>query len=165
MDPEKASKRKKIPAQTIVVETADGGATWGSVDAPSAGQVASARFAGVEGLLVMGYDETYQWPSDVYKLAGSGLERVYRDKSPRITDALLFQGPRVFLAGVEPTGKMNSAPIPGKVHFLESTDLQTWAEMKVDYKAQARQVILAGPDADHMWAATDTGFILHLVTP
>jgi len=165
MDPEKASKRKKISALTIVVETADGGATWGSVDAPSAGQVASARFAGNEGLLVMGYDETYQWPSDVYKLAGVGLERVYRDKSPRINDALLFAGPRMFLAGVEPTGKMNSAPIPGKIHILQSSDFKTWSEMKVDYKALARQVILAGPDASHVWAATDTGFILHLVTP
>jgi photosystem II stability/assembly factor-like uncharacterized protein len=165
MDPEKAAKRKKISALTIAVESADNGATWASVDTPSAGQVASARFLGVEGLLVMGYDETYQWPSDVYKLSGTGLERVFRDKSPRITDALLFAGPRVFLSGVEPTGKMNTAPIPGKVHILESSDFQTWSEMKVDYKAQARQVILAGPDANHMWAATDTGFILHLVTP
>ncbi len=39
-----------------------------------------------------------------------------------------------------------------------------WDEMKVDYRAVARTVMLAGPDAEHVWAATDTGMILHLNT-
>ena len=34
--------------------------------------------------------------------------------------------------------------------------------MKVDYRAVAGSVMLAGPDEDHLWAATDTGMILHL---
>ena len=38
-----------------------------------------------------------------------------------------------------------------------------WTEMPVDYKAVATTLVLAGPDRDHLWAATDTGMILHLV--
>lgn len=80
-----------------------------------------------------------------------------------MTDAALFAGPRAFLAAVEPPGKLNVAPIPGKVHILTSSNFTDWAEMKVDYKAAARSVVLAGPDAGHQWAATDTGMILHLL--
>ena len=35
--------------------------------------------------------------------------------------------------------------------------------MPVDYKANARSLVLAGPDAEHQWAATDTGMILWLI--
>ena len=64
---------------------------------------------------------------------------------------------------VEPPGKLNSAPIPGKVKFITSTGFKGWTEMEVDYKAEAGRVKLAGPDPDHLWAATDTGMILRLV--
>ena len=47
--------------------------------------------------------------------------------------------------------------------MLTSTNLTDWTEMDVDYKAEARSLVLAGPDADNQWAATDTGMILHLV--
>ncbi|HVP00465.1 MAG TPA: YCF48-related protein [Bryobacteraceae bacterium] len=163
MDPESAAKRKAIPSLTLMAETTDGGATWSVVSVPLQGIVTSARITAKEGLIVMGFDESFQWPSDVYRLADRKTGRVFRDKSPRVIDALLFNGPRAFLAGVEPTGKMNTAPIPGKVRILESSDFQTWTEMKVDYKATGRQVILAGPDPEHLWVATDTGRILHLV--
>jgi hypothetical protein len=54
-------------------------------------------------------------------------------------------------------------PIPGKVRMLSSTNLSDWTEMPVDYKAVARSLVLAGPDAEHLWAATDTGMILQMV--
>ena len=57
---------------------------------------------------------------------------------------------------------MNTAALPGKVKILESGDFETWTDMPVDYKALARSVVIAGPDPEHMWAATDTGMILHL---
>jgi len=88
--------------------------------------------------------------------------RVFREKSPRVIDAALFPGPHIFLAGVEPTGKMNTAALPGAVKILESNDFKTWTDMAVDYKAVARSVIIAGPDPEHLWLATDTGMILHL---
>ena len=165
MDPERASKRRQVPTLTLLAQTSDGGATWSTSTAPLFGSVSSMRFIGEEGILVMGFNESFQWPSDVYRLANSQTSRVYREKTPRIVDAALFHGPHTYLAGVEPTGKMNIAPIPGKVHVLESDDFKTWTEIKVDYKAQARQVVLSGPDQDHMWMATDTGMILHLVKP
>jgi hypothetical protein len=60
---------------------------------------------------------------------------------------------------------MNTAPIPGKIKILESSDFTTWTEMPVDYKAAARSVIIAGPDQDHVWVATDTGMILTIARP
>jgi hypothetical protein len=48
------------------------------------------------------------------------------------------------------------------VRILQSDDFNTWTEMPVDYKAIARSVVMAGPDPEHLWVATDTGMILHL---
>jgi photosystem II stability/assembly factor-like uncharacterized protein len=162
MDPERASKRKQLPTLTLMVQTKDGGATWDTTTAPLFGIVTSLRYAGGDGLIVMGFNESFQWPSDVYRLSDHETGRVFRDKTPRVIDAELYPGPHIYLAGVQPTGKMNTAAIPGKVRILESDDFKTWTEMAVDYKAEARSVVMAGPDADHLWVATDTGMILHL---
>jgi hypothetical protein len=162
MDPERASKRKQVPTLTLIAQTRDGGATWVADTAPLFGLVTSVRYAGADGLIVMGFNESFEWPSEVYRMAEDGPTRVFREKTPRVVDSALYPGPRGYLAGVEPTGKMNSAAIPGKVRILESDDFQTWTEMPVDYKAVARSVIMAGSDRDHLWVATDTGMILHL---
>jgi Photosynthesis system II assembly factor YCF48 len=163
-DPERASKRKEVPTLTLVVQTIDGGATWDASTAPLFGLVSSVRSAGAEWLIVMGFNESFQWASEVYRMAGKDSNRIFRDKTPRIIDAQIYKGPHAFLAGVEPTGKMNTAALPGRVRILESNDFDTWTEMPVDYKALARSVVIAGPDADHLWVATDTGMILHLRT-
>jgi len=89
-------------------------------------------------------------------------ESVFKQKDRVVTDAAIFADGRTFLAAVEPPGRLRSAPIPGKVRMLESRDLKNWQEMPVDYRAVAQSLILAGPDPDHLWAATDTGMILHL---
>jgi hypothetical protein len=34
--------------------------------------------------------------------------------------------------------------------------------MPVDYRVVAQSLVLAGPDSEHLWAATDTGMILQL---
>jgi hypothetical protein len=162
MDPERASKRKQVPTLTLLLETDDGGTTWRSTTAPLFGLASSLRFTGAEGLIVMRFNESFNWPSEVYRLAGPDTKSVFRDKTPCVNDALLFKGPHVFLAGVEPTGKMNIAALPGKLKILESEDFSTWTEIPVDYKAEGRSVVMAGPDPEHMWLATDTGMILHL---
>jgi photosystem II stability/assembly factor-like uncharacterized protein len=162
MDPEHAAKRKQVPTLTLLMQTNDGGAKWASSTVPLFGLVSSVRFTGADGLFVMGFNESFQWPSEVYLLADRDTRSVFRDKTPRVVDAQLYKGPHVYLAGVEPTGKMNMAAIPGKVKILESSDYNTWADMPVDYKAVARSVVIAGPDPDHVWVATDTGMILHL---
>jgi hypothetical protein len=35
--------------------------------------------------------------------------------------------------------------------------------MEVDYRAVAQHAVLSGPDAHHLWVATDTGMILGLI--
>ena len=165
MEPERAVKRKQIPTMTLLLQTLDGGATWHSSTAPLFGDVVAARLAGSDGLAVFSFNEAFDWPSDVYHLdmTTGKTTRVFAEKDRRVTDCALFDGARGFLAAVEPTGKLNTLPIPGKVKILKSTNLTDWEEMNVDYKAVARSLVLAGPDAGHQWAATDTGMILHLV--
>jgi hypothetical protein len=165
MEPERATKRRQVPTLTLLVETRDGGKTWRSSTAPLFGSVISLHLTGTSGLAVFSFNESFEWPSEVYRmdLATGKSERVFREKDRRVTDAALYAGPRAFLAAVEPPGRLSTSPIPGKVKMLTSSDLNEWTEMKVDYKANARAVILAGPDAAHQWAATDTGMILRLV--
>jgi hypothetical protein len=67
------------------------------------------------------------------------------------------------LAAVEPPGKSNQVPIPGKLKILKSSNLKVWLEMDVDYRAVGQRAILAAPDDRHIWVATDTGMILNLV--
>jgi photosystem II stability/assembly factor-like uncharacterized protein len=162
MDPERAAKRKQVPTLTLFAQTTDGGATWHTETVPLFGLASSLRYNGSDVIIVMGFNDAFQWPSEVYRVARGETGSIYRDKTPRIIDTRLFPGPHVFIAGVEPTGKMNTAALPGKVRILESEDFSTWHEMPVDYKAAGRSVVIAGPDAEHVWAATDTGFILHL---
>lgn len=164
MDPEDAMKRKPGPTLTLLAETTDGGATWTTLTVPLSGIATSLRFTSSDGLIVMGFGGSSPWPSDVIRFADDNTGRVFRERSPRVIDAALYTGPHIYLAGVEPTGAMNMAAIPGKVRILESTDFKTWTEMPVDYKAEAKSVVIAGPDKDHVWVATDTGMILHLTT-
>ena len=164
MEPEGASKRKQQQNLTLVLQTMDGGATWVSSSAPLLGLVMGLRMSGAVGMSLFGYSESFDWPSEVYKidLDTGKSTRAFRESDRRVTDIALFPG-RAFLAAVEPTGKLNSLPIPGKVRMLSSTDLGQWQETDVDYRAIAGSIVLAGPDAEHMWAATDTGMILRLV--
>jgi photosystem II stability/assembly factor-like uncharacterized protein len=66
------------------------------------------------------------------------------------------------VAAIEPPGKLNWGPVPGKLKVLRSMDLRAWADMPVDYRAVARNAILAVVDETHAWIATDTGMILQL---
>ena len=109
-------------------------------------------------------------PAEVYRLdlKTGQSESVFKKKDRLVTDAAIFvdgangAGARAFLAAVEPPGRLRSAPVPGKVRMLSSTNLKDWVEMPVDYRVVAQSLVLAGPDADHLWAATDTGMILRL---
>ncbi|HWZ32545.1 MAG TPA: hypothetical protein VNX18_14490 [Bryobacteraceae bacterium] len=165
MEPERAVKRRQVPTLKLQLETRDGGATWRSSTAPLFGDVAALRLAGLDGMVVFSFGESFEWPSEVYRidLTTGKTNLAFHAKDRRVFDCALFPGGRAFLAAVEPLGKLNTVPIPGKVKMLTSSNLTDWTEMDVDYKANARSIVLAGPDADNQWAATDTGMILHLV--
>jgi hypothetical protein len=128
------------------------------------GSLNSLRLGGSSGLAVFQYLDSFEWPAEVYRidLTTGKSESVFKQKDRRVTDAALFADGPAFLAAVEPPGKLRSAPVPGKVRMLESRDLRNWHEIPVDYRAVAQSLVLAGPDPAHLWAATDTGMILHL---
>jgi hypothetical protein len=163
MEPDRAVKRKQVPTLTLELKTSDGGETWNSASAPLFGNLSSIRFGGGDLLSVYQYSQSFEWPAEVYRQDGktAKIDSIYKSNL-RVMDCAVFEGPKAFLAAVEPPGKLNTVPIPGKVKILVSTDFADWKEMDVDYKANARSLIMAGPDAEHLWVATDTGMILHL---
>ncbi len=167
MHPETTLHRRQQPRLTLELDTRDGGEMWKSGTAPLLGSLVSARLSGENGLLVFDYADSFEWPAEVYQLdlKTGQSESVFRRKDRLVTDAAIFAdgpGALAFLAAVEPPGRLRSAPIPGKVRMLSSTNLKDWVEMPVDYRAVAQSLVLAGPDAEHLWAATDTGMILRL---
>jgi len=170
MHPESTLHRRQQPRLTLEVDTLDGGVTWKSGTAPLLGSLVSVRLAGESGLLVFDYVDSFEWPAEVYRLnlKTGQSESVFKKKDRLVTDAAIFaggldgEGRRAFIAAVEPPGRLRSAPIPGKVRILSSTNLKDWVEMPVDYRAVAQSLVLAGPDAEHLWTATDTGMILRL---
>ena len=165
MDPERASKQRRVPTQTLVLQTSDGGEHWNADATPLLGLILALNVAGPDALDVFSYGPSFEWPSEVFHtdLITGASTSVFREKDRRVTDIALFRGPKAYLAAVEPPGRLNTLPIPGKVKMLSSTGLKEWKEMPVDYRAEATTLVLAGPDPEHMWAATDTGMILHLV--
>jgi len=164
MVPEQVLSRRQVPTLTLQLVTADAGTTWTASTAPLLGSVGTLRLAGANGMVVFSYGDSFAWPSEVFRidLTTGKSESSFKQKDREITDALLFADGRAILAAVEPPGNLRSAPVPGKVRMLTSTDFKTWTEMSVDYRAVAGTVMVAGPDPDHLWAATDTGMILKL---
>lgn len=163
--PEQTLARRQVPRLMIEMDTHDGGALWKSGTAPLFGSVKSLRLGGSSGLAVFNYVDSFEWPAEVYRidLTTGKSESAFKQKDRRVTDAAIFADGRAFLAAVEPPGRLRSAPIPGRVRMFGSRDLKNWQEMPVDYRAVAQSLVLAGPDPDHLWAATDTGMILRLV--
>lgn len=165
MEPDRATKTRPAPTVTLLLESLDQGGNWLSSNSSLIGLVTTIRLAGKLGINVFGFPESFDWPSEVYSMdlsTGKSMS-IFREKNRRVFDVALFHGPFVVLASIEPPGRLNTVPIPGKVKMLSSVDLIEWKEMEVDYRAVATTLVLAGPDPDHLWAATDTGMILHLV--
>jgi Photosynthesis system II assembly factor YCF48 len=165
MEPERATKAPPAPTVTLLLETRDQGGNWNSSNSSLIGLVTAIKVVGDMGLNVFGFPESMEWPSEVYSmdLKTGQSASVFREKNRRVFDVLLFHGPYAVLGAIEPPGRLNTVPVPGKVKMLSSVDLREWKEVPVDYRAVATTLVLAGPDPDHLWAATDTGMILHLV--
>ena len=157
--------RPEVPAITIFLQTTDGGKTWSISQNTVFGSF--TRFLldpSGRGLGLIEYSGYGKVPSEVLRLDArqKSFDTVYKDPTRYITDvAIVNQGP-AFAAGIEVRGKIATSPIPMKVKVLESLDMNTWTDMKVDYRATATRVHL-GQSGANLWLATDTGMILKLV--
>lgn len=164
MDPETATKERPAATVTLLLQTRDQGMDWTSSNSTLLGLVGPVRLAGASGVAVFEYPESFEWPSEVFSLdlTTGGSKSAFRAKDRKVFDAALFPGAEAVLATIEPPGRLNSVPIPGKVKMLSSVGFTDWKEMDVDYRAVATSLVMAGPDREHLWVATDTGMILHL---
>ena len=164
MDPEDAISRREMPHLSYMVVTHDGGQTWRAGSMSLFGQVTRARFsASGPGLGLIEHGDSATYPSEVYKLdwVTGKSQTIFRDKRYFITDVWLTRDGTSYLAGVESVGQVHSI-VPGNVKVFRSSDMSSWSEMAVDYRAVARRAILSGADEQNLWLATDSGMILKL---
>jgi hypothetical protein len=165
-DPLGGRYRRERSKTAIVIETLDGGKTWNSnttsiVGSPVKLQLHPGKYA----ILLVQYQNYYDVPSSIVRidLGGKTPRTLLGEHDRAITDVTVFADGTGMVAAIEPPGNSNQVPIPGKLHVLRSEALKLWTEMDVDYKAIAQRAILAAPDHQHAWIATDTGMILSLV--
>jgi hypothetical protein len=162
LDPEEALSRREMPHLSYTLGTNDGGKTWTSGSASLLGNITRVRFrADGVGLGLIEYADSFRYPSEAYRVdwKTGKSETLFRDKRYAITDVWFGKDGVAYLAGIEVAGQVRSI-MPGRVKVFRSADLKTWAEMKVDYRAEAHRAIFAGTDT--LWLATDAGMILQL---
>lgn len=159
------SNRRELPHLTIVLETRDGGKTWKPTSTSVFGQVTKvALVPDGRALSLLQFRGAFDHPAEIHAFDWKerGTTRVIAGVKRAITDVALTTGGTAYAVAIEPPGKMNWGPVPGKLKVVKSTDLSTWAEMPVDYRAVGTNAILAVVDETHAWIATDTGMILRL---
>ena len=167
MDPKKAHDRPQWPTTIALLQTVDGGKTWGASTVSLFGHMTKMSMSGTgDSLGLIEFNDNFAYPSEVFlasKNAQGKSERVYREANRFITDVLLSADGTGFVAGVEAVGTVRNSPVPAKVKLLKTTDFKNWTDIPVDYRADAHRVMFASPDAANIWVATDTGMILKLV--
>lgn len=165
LDPAATLRMRDIPHLAYSLVTLDGGETWKTKSASLLGQTSRFRLnPNGKGIGLIEYSELSEIPSEVYMIdwRSSGSARAFKDPKISITDVWLDNDGTAFVSGIEEAGRLRDI-IPGKVVVLTSQDYKTWNRMPVDYRASAIRPMLAGPDAQHRWMATDNGMILKLV--
>ncbi|MFZ5926919.1 MAG: WD40/YVTN/BNR-like repeat-containing protein [Acidobacteriota bacterium] len=165
MLPEGASRRKLLPISTVAAETRDGGTSWKVSVTSTFGRVARLRAAGNRSLAIYHYSENFPFPSEVYLLdfTTGGSRSIFRRRDLWVHDAVLLPGGGAILAAIQVAGGLRSTPVPGKLRVVYSADLEKWAEMAVDYRAEGHRAFLAAPAPGVFWAAAAAGCILRLV--
>ena len=153
-------------AKMAVLETLDGGQKWTAGTISMDGELAQLKISG-QGFvvsLVQYNDPKIKVGSAVYKtpLGSRDGSVIFAERDRMVTDFALLDDHAV-VATIEPPGDSAQVPIPGKLRILRSDNLKIWEEMDVDYRAVAQHAIIAAPDTQNMWVATDTGAILKLV--
>ena len=163
VDPREAASRRLWPTLSIGIRTIDGGDTWIAQTAPVFGTTVRMKINGNVGLSVVRYGESFEVPSELYAINTTGkVQSAFKQKNRVVTDAG-WLGAETIIVAVEPPGKLNQLPFPGKVKVLKSLDLTTWTEMDISYKAFGGNAMLSIVSESDAWIATDTGMILHFV--
>jgi hypothetical protein len=165
MVPERAVRRRLTPSTTVVAETRDGGKTWKTSVASTFGRVMRMRSVGPRAMTLFHYGDGLDFPSEVYELnIQTGRSNpLFRRRGIFVHDAVPLGATGALIAAVEPAGQLRSSPIPSKVRVFVTDDSVRWSEMKVDYRAVGRSVVLSRFDDDRIWLATDEGHILRMV--
>lgn len=165
MTPDRAMRQRDTPHVNFIIDTRDGGATWGSQEVSMFGEIVAAKISpdGI-GLGLVNFSNAFEFPAEVFYFGwpSGTTARVFREKNRAVTDiALPPRGP-VYLIAVEPSGQLFWSPVPGRLKVLESVDFENWTEMDVDYRASATRATFGVLDAANIWAITDTGMVLKL---
>jgi hypothetical protein len=166
-DPEAAQRVREKPTLSITLETKDGGKTWNPQTAPIFGKLAVLRFMpkGMYGLSIVQFDNAFKFPSEVQLLnwRSGKSESVFAKPDRHVVD-VGFLGPAsgAILAAIERPGTMVNSPLPGKLKILKASNLRSWIEMPVDYRATGTDAILSVVDEKNAWVALDSGMILRL---
>jgi photosystem II stability/assembly factor-like uncharacterized protein len=161
LDPEDSLSRRETAHLSYKLTTNDGGKTWKTESASLIGRITKIRLStnGL-GLGLIEYADSFKYAAEVFQVEWKTGKNstVFRDKKFAISDVWLTPGGTAFLAGVASPGAVRSVS-PGKVKVIASTDLKSWTELPVDYRAVAQRVLLAGVGED-VWLITDNGMIL-----
>jgi photosystem II stability/assembly factor-like uncharacterized protein len=164
IDPER--RVPELPHLSITLETRDGGRKWTPQTVSHFGRMTRFRFGPHSiALTLLEFARSFTLPSEVYQISWltGKMNPVFREKERAITDIWLTSSGTAYLAGVEAVGMLRENPIPSRVKILRSSDMKTWQEIPVDYRAVATRTVLSGVGERSLWAATDTGMILKLV--
>ncbi len=166
LDPEAASKEREWPHLSATLETRDGGKTWMPQTAPIFGRMKRLRFVpeGIYGISILQYEYAFTVPSEAYLFnwKTGKSESIYRAPERHIEDAGFLSPSAGLLAVIERPGKMMQSPLAGKLKILKATNLRSWIEMPVDYRAIGNRAVLAVVNERNAWVALDTGMILKL---
>ena len=164
MTPDRAKYRNQYPSVTILLQTTDGGKTWTQISRSMDGVLTRFRFGpNNSGLALFEYPGSADLASELFKMDLNANQNTtdYKEPSRTVRDFAVLGGD-VIMAATERVGKSNALPIPGKLKMMRTSNLRTWIDMEVDYRAVAGRATLAGPDEHNVWVATDTGMILTL---
>jgi hypothetical protein len=164
MDPERARRMHSPPTVSFVVETKDAGKTWqAGKPFSNYGNLLRARdLPGGRALVTIEFDDGSPYPShleQVDPVTGQSL-LIFRRRDRVIKDAVQLKSKDYIVASIEPSGTSTALPIPGKLKMLRGHGGNSWVEDPVDYRAVARNLILAASPNERVWVATDTGMIL-----
>jgi len=165
LDPQATLRLRDVPHLSYSLATHDSGKTWRAGNGSLFGQTSRFRLMpDGRGVGLVEYSELSNIPSEVFSLdwhTGKSMS-IYKNPKDGISDIWMDPDGTVYLAGIEEPGRVRDI-IPGKVVVYSSRDYQAWVTIPVDYHASALRTILAMPDGQHQWLATDSGMILKLV--